>query len=79
MNNNNSDNNERRIMYVPRKKFKPKRFDRKFEEFEYHCFNQKYLINKFESFVKNKNSESSFQYFQVLSSYKFIKTFQSLS
>jgi len=42
-------------------------------------FNQKYLINKFESFVKNKNSESSFQYFQVLSTYKFIKTFQSLS
>lgn len=42
-------------------------------------FNQKYLINKFASFVKNKNSESSFQYFQILSTYKFIKTFQSYS
>ncbi len=40
-------------------------------------FNQKHLINKFETFVKKKNSESSFQFFQILSTYKFIKTFQS--
>ena len=42
-------------------------------------FNQKYLINKFENFVKKKNSDSSFQFFQILSTYKFIKTFQSYS
>ena len=42
-------------------------------------FNQKYLINKFRTFIKEKNSESSFQFFQILSTYKFIKTFRSLS
>jgi asparagine synthase (glutamine-hydrolysing) len=40
-------------------------------------FNQKYIIKKFNEFIKNKSSESSFQYFQILSTYRFIKTFKN--
>ena len=40
-------------------------------------FNQKYVLKKFNEFRKNKNSESSFQYFQILSTYGFIKAFKN--
>ena len=40
-------------------------------------FNQKYIIKKFNEFIKNKSSDSSFQYFQILSTYRFIKTFKN--
>ncbi len=39
-------------------------------------FNQKYISNKFETFVKNKNTETSFQFLQILSAYRFIKVFK---
>ena len=42
-----------------------------------NIFNHKYIIKKFNEFRKNSNSESSFQYFQILSTYRFIKAFKN--
>jgi asparagine synthase (glutamine-hydrolysing) len=39
-------------------------------------FNQNYISDKFEKFINDKQSDTSFQFFQVLSSYRFIENFK---
>ena len=40
-------------------------------------FNQKYITNKFENFISEKIPETSFQFFQILSSYRFLENFKN--
>lgn len=40
-------------------------------------FDQKYVSDKFEKFIKDEHTESSFQFFQILSSYRFIENFKN--
>lgn len=39
-------------------------------------FNHKYISDKFEKFINDKQPDTSFQFFQVLSSYRFIENFK---
>ena len=39
-------------------------------------FNPKYINKKFSNFLKNESNETSFQFFQILSSYKFVSLFK---
>ncbi len=41
-------------------------------------FNEKYIIEKFNKFVKEENNATSFQFLQIISSYRFIKQFKKL-
>ena len=40
-------------------------------------FDQKYISKEFQKFINYKQSVSSFQFFQVLSSYRFIENFKN--
>ncbi len=39
-------------------------------------FNEKYITDKFNKFVKEENNATSFQFLQILSSYRFIEQFK---
>ncbi len=39
-------------------------------------FDQKYILNKYNRFIKGEKLDSSFQFFQILSSFKFLENFK---
>ena len=41
-----------------------------------NIFNQKYILEKIENYFKDESPETSFQYMQILSSFKFIQNFK---
>ena len=40
-----------------------------------NIYNQKYILKKIENYFKDKSPETSFQYMQILSSFRFIENF----
>ena len=47
------------------------------KEFKYlNIFNQNYILNQLDKYFKDKSPETSFQYFQILSAFRFIKNFK---
>ena len=47
------------------------------EEFKnLNIFNQKYILEKIDKYFKDKSPETSFQYMQILSAFRFIQNFK---
>ena len=48
------------------------------KEFKYlNIFNQNYILNKIDKYFKDRSPETSFQYIQILSTFRFIQNFKT--